>query len=241
MERRGFRPLAASVGVAKKTEAARLVERALAVNGGSRYLEVGIKNGATLQAVDAVTLVGVDPFHWANVSMCRPGMSIHPLPSDRYFRRLPSSNRFDVVFVDGLHVYRQAYRDVLNAAAALGPGGAILIDDVVPRSAAEANPVRTTKKAWMGDVYKVIITIDWHHPELDYRIVADAGGHRLGLAWLRPGLRIGAAASPNQLAEIDELTFEDVFEPTNSLHRLFAPTEEDDVFRAYSAAAGAEG
>ena len=238
MERRGFRPLAANAAAAEKTEAARLVERALAVNGGDRYLEIGIKNGATLQAVDAGTAVGVDPFHMANVAMCRPGLTVLPLPSDRYFRRLPSDQRFDVVFVDGLHVFRQAYRDVLHAAATLVRGGAILIDDVVPTSAAAGSPVRTTK-AWMGDVYKVIIALDRHHPEVDYRVVADRGGHRLALAWLRPGLRIGPAASPSQLAAIDALSFDDVFGPGSTLQHLFAATAEDEAFGDYSAAVSA--
>lgn len=240
MERRGFRPLAANARAAEKTEAARLVERALSANGGSRYLEVGIKNGATLQAVDAETVVGVDPFHWANVSMCRPGMTIYPQASDRYFRRLPNDERFDVVFVDGLHVFRQAYRDVLNAAAALRPGGAILIDDVVPSSAAEADPVRRTK-AWTGDVYKVIIAVDRHHPELVVRIVADAGGHRIGLVWLREGTTIGTAASPSRLAEIDALGFDEVFAPESAYAQLFAATAEEEAFGAYETAARAAG
>lgn len=223
------------------TEASRLVGRALAANGGERYLEVGIKKGATLNAVDAATIVGVDPHHWIDVSTCRTGMTIVPLPSDAYFENVRGDERFDVVFVDGLHVFRQAYRDVLNAAAVLERGGAILIDDVVPTSAAAAHPSKAisraldpSSQAWMGDVYKVVIALDRFHPEIETRIIADASGHRLALAWLRSHPWSGAHASEAQLDAVDAVSFEDVFADGGADAQLFALTDEEAAFAAYA-------
>lgn len=241
LRRRGFHPMARSASEADGTEASRIVGRALSSNGGKRYLEVGIKKGATLNAVEAATVVGVDPFHWVDVSTCRPGMTVVPLPSDAYFDGLSGDERFDVVFVDGLHVFRQAYRDVLNAASVLAPGGAILIDDVVPTTAAAAHPSKAVSRSldpssqdWMGDVYKVVIALERHHPEIEVRIIADSRGYRLGLAWLRSEPWRGTHASDAQLDAVDALAFEDVFTEGSAERHLFDVTDEDAAFAAYA-------
>jgi hypothetical protein len=78
-----------------------------------------------------------------------------------------STERFDLIFVDGLHEYPQTLRDTLQALEALNPGGLVVVDDPVPVDGFSAEPdeeealrlsaiAGDRRRAWNGDVFKVI-------------------------------------------------------------------------------------
>ena len=106
------------------------------------YLEIGCDSGESFRQIQRVT-AGV-----LNEAVCvdpgeSTGATLH-VTSDAFFASLKqaspdggggngtTSERFDAVFVDGLHEANQAYRDVMNAWHALRPGGTILMHDVNP-------------------------------------------------------------------------------------------------------------
>jgi SAM-dependent methyltransferase len=132
-----------------------------------RYLEVGIFDGLVFLQIRAATKVAVDPRirmswwrRWREGR--RAGVSFHEMPSDDFFRDLGDQEGFDVVFVDGLHLYEQALRDAENALARLAPGGVVLMHDCNPTAAAVAdrNPevaFENGHRAWCGDVWKAIV------------------------------------------------------------------------------------
>jgi hypothetical protein len=153
--------------------------------GIQRYLEIGLESGRTLENVLAPHRVGVDPNPRFDTHVLPDGVEIHSIPSDDYFARLPRRTAFDIVFVDGLHTYEQTYRDVINAFRHC-PNGVLLIDDVVPSDWISAIPDQAESLEirrqhgidnidWHGDVFKVILMLRDHHPELDWVTITDRG------------------------------------------------------------------
>jgi SAM-dependent methyltransferase len=89
--------------------------------------------------------------------------------SDDFFAA--NSARFDVVWVDGLHTYEQARADVVNAIAALKPGGWVGIHDLLPRNWIEGFVPRLFGDgAWSGDVWKVAFELA-SSPGIDFKLL----------------------------------------------------------------------
>jgi hypothetical protein len=108
------------------------------------YLEIGCDTDVLFNSVAVAHRVGVDPARGGTVRK----------KSDDFFAG--NTKRFDVVWVDGLHTYDQAHRDIVNALAVLKPGGWIGIHDMLPRNWVEAHVPRLIPDgAWSGDVWKV--------------------------------------------------------------------------------------
>lgn len=71
----------------------------------------------------------------------------------------------DLTFIDGMHLFEFALRDFTNAERHSTAAGVIVLDDMLPRSVAEAARDRHTKE-WTGDVYKVAAVLGQHRPDL---------------------------------------------------------------------------
>ncbi|MGE4291586.1 MAG: class I SAM-dependent methyltransferase [Desulfovibrio sp.] len=153
--------------------------------GAKNYLEVGVRFGACLSGIRAPNRVGVDPqpmLHEAKPEH-RPGLegvTLYLCTSDEYFAK--ASERFDLVFVDGMHLYEFAMRDLLNALNLLRPGGFVVMHDMCPRCAAVAGRCRTSTE-WNGDVWKVSLDVHLHYPDIGF-FVADTD-FGLGVFWKR--------------------------------------------------------
>ncbi|MHC5211254.1 MAG: class I SAM-dependent methyltransferase, partial [Planctomycetota bacterium] len=128
------------------------------------YLEIGARNGRTLQRVRVRRRVGVDPEPRVEL----PGVKIHAQTSDDFFAG--NEQTFDLVFVDGLHHADQVLRDTLNGLACLTPGGAVLLHDCNPLTEEAAARERTVK-AWNGDVWKAVAFFRQRHPEVFCRVL----------------------------------------------------------------------
>lgn len=140
----------------------------------SRYLEIGVAEGRTLPRVRADAAVGVDPFPKVLPDEIPESIKLHEEPSSGYFAsdRPSREGPFDVVFVDGLHLWESALADVLHAFANLKRGGFVVVDDVLPsgawegeRAASYADAVAQARAAgyplisWMGDVWRAIYAL----------------------------------------------------------------------------------
>lgn len=182
------------------------------------YLEIGTSYGNTLQAVVAKTKVGVDPNNRFNTRVTPPSITIHNEPSDVFFSE--SRQKFDLIYLDGLHEARQTYRDLINALNALNKGGFIIIDDVLPTDFASTLPseceasnlkekLGIEHSDWFGDVYKVVKAVLAFHPELGLGIFGNGlGEHGQALVWRRS--EVAGAASPIDI-DFDQITFESIF------------------------------
>ena len=139
---------------------AAIVNLLLADCPSGRYLEIGCAGDELFGAVMAGDKVGVDP--------ARGGT--HRMTSDAFFAE-NSEARFDVVFIDGLHLYDQVRRDLVNALAAIKPGGWIALHDSFPRDWLEEHVPQIVTSGWTGDGWKVAFEL-LETEGVDFRLVA---------------------------------------------------------------------
>lgn len=153
--------------------------------GAETYLEIGVRFGACLSRVRVSHRVGVDPqpmLHQAEPED-RPGLEgveLHICTSDAFFGAPRPC--FDLIFVDGMHRYEFAMRDLLNALNHVRPGGFVVMHDMCPANAVAASRIRRTT-TWNGDVWKVSLDVHRHHPEIGFFVVNS--DHGLGVFWKR--------------------------------------------------------
>jgi hypothetical protein len=105
--------------------------------------------------------------------------------SDNFFNllregylNLPKDYKWDVIFIDGLHISDQVYRDFLNAKKHLSPNGYILFHDCNPPNihmAREDYYVNGKQQPWNGTVWKAIQRIRTEF-DLDFITIDDDWG-----------------------------------------------------------------
>jgi len=134
------------------------------------YLEIGVSSGESMRHVDIDTKVGVDPEpQLEGVRSCDIFM---PKNSDDAFAKMdPSSDFFDIVFIDGFHHADQAYRDIMNAVLV---SGIVVVHDSNP-STEEMQRVPQVSGEWTGDVWKAIARIRTEGVHLVRTIDTDYG------------------------------------------------------------------
>lgn len=137
------------------------------------YLEIGIRNGGSL-ALSTCRSVGIDPAYNVTTELSAH-VSLFRTTSDEYFSR-PSplavigGERFDLTFIDGMHLFEFALRDFINAERSARRTSVIVFDDVLPRTVDEAARERHTN-AWTGDVYPMIEVLARYRPEVSTILV----------------------------------------------------------------------
>ncbi len=75
--------------------------------------------------------------------------------SDEYFNQLDDKVKFDLIFIDGLHLHEQVLKDIENSLNHLNEGGYIMCHDCLPPT--ENHQVREDHGGeWNGDTWKAI-------------------------------------------------------------------------------------
>jgi hypothetical protein len=138
---------------------ATVVKRLVSLRESPAYLEIGCAENLLFDQVKADRKVGVDP--------ARGGT--HRMTSDAFFAA--NEERFDVVFIDGLHHYEQVRRDVVNALAVVPAGGWIALHDLYPRDWVEEHAPQIATSRWTGDPWKVAFELAVT-PGVNFRLVA---------------------------------------------------------------------
>jgi len=140
------------------------------------YLEIGLAAGKTFLRIKARRKIAVDPcigiskwkrIRWRFKNLYNMPARYYELTSDDFFTRVAMKNGLDVVFIDGLHTFEQALRDVENSLKHLNENGVIVMHDCDPSNEAAAYPATSGEYvaslnlpgwtgAWCGDVWKTI-------------------------------------------------------------------------------------
>ena len=123
-----------------------LIEYLIKKNSYTNYLEIGCDKDQLFSKVKIQNKIGVDPFSGGNVRKT----------SDSFF--LENHQKFDIVFIDGLHIYSQVKKDILNSVKCLKPNGIVLVHDCMPDSIGK-QAVPRYKMQWNGDVWKAIVDL----------------------------------------------------------------------------------
>jgi hypothetical protein len=157
--------------------------------GFSSYLEVGVNKGETFTSVNANRKVAVDPkfnfeFH-ERANLYSTSERYFEITSDEFFYQ--NSEKFDIIFLDGLHTFEQTFRDFCNSISLANDNTIILIDDTLPTDIYSAHPNQSeaikirqkdTQKvsgSWHGDVFKTIFAIREYFPLWSYRTITSGG------------------------------------------------------------------
>ena len=106
--------------------------------------------------------IGVDPVSGGNLRMT----------SDHFFKE--NKEKFDLIFIDGLHVYEQVIKDIFNSINILKENGIILVHDCLPRKLWYQTPTRMSD-TWNGDVWKAIVECRTVEYIDTYTCLADEG------------------------------------------------------------------
>ena len=87
--------------------------------------------------------------------------------SDEFFAR--NRQKFDVIFIDGLHTYEQVRKDVVNALEFVKEGTWVSLHDIWPGNWIDQHVPRLSLGAWNGDVWKVAFELATKG--IDFRIL----------------------------------------------------------------------
>lgn len=133
-------------------------------NGYGSYLEIGVRDASSnFDRIRVDQRESVDP--------APRGDATHTMTSDEFFAGLDAGRRFDIVMIDGLHLYDQVMRDVENSLAHLSEGGAIVLHDCNPPE--EINQVEDYdgRSPWNGTVWKAIARLRMSRADLAVCVV----------------------------------------------------------------------
>ena len=126
------------------------------------YLEIGCFKNETFNQINIKKKIGVDPVSGGNLRMT----------SDQFF--IDNKEKFDLIFIDGLHVYEQVIKDIFNSIKVLKENGIILVHDCLPRKLWYQTPTRMSD-TWNGDVWKAIVECRTLENIDTYTCLADEG------------------------------------------------------------------
>ena len=115
-------------------------------NNYKSYLEIGCDKNQIFSQITLNKKIGVDPYSGGNVRKT----------SDDFFKE--NAEKFDLIFIDGLHVYDQVKRDIVNSINFLNKEGVILVHDCLPDTIGK-QAVPRYKMQWNGDVWKAIVDL----------------------------------------------------------------------------------
>lgn len=128
------------------------------------YLEIGLGKGDNFRNIKATYKISVDP----------KGAATYNTTSDDFFTH--NTSKFDFIFIDGLHLKEQVYKDILNSLDILQEGGTILCHDMSPIAKEDQVREYVPGKTWNGDVWKAWVQLRKERDDLEmYVINTDCG------------------------------------------------------------------
>jgi hypothetical protein len=139
-----------------------LIQFLIEQHGYKKYLEIGMGPGINFSKVICDYKVCVDPTPTVPVTFT--------LTSDDFFKQ--NKEKFDVVFIDGLHWSEQVYADILNSLEVLNENGVIICHDMNPHSEfIQRYPQPKAESEWTGDCWKAWVKIRTEFDDLHMQVI----------------------------------------------------------------------
>jgi hypothetical protein len=138
------------------------------------YLEIGCDQDELFSKIIINKKIGVDPVSGGTIRDT----------SDNFFKK--NNEKFDIIFIDGLHEYDQVKKDIDNSLLFLNNNGVIFLHDCMPiRFISQAVP--RSRNVWNGDVWKNVVESRTKQEIDTYVVHAD---HGVGMILKRPNKKI---------------------------------------------------
>ena len=208
------------------------------------YLEIGVETGLTFNQVKIFQKTAVDPrFLFDYQRDFRTNLSFHEITSDEFFKKLAKNEiknqKFDLVFIDGLHVFEQVVKDFMNVINHMNLGGVIVIDDTVPIDEFSALPSqkdcyrlriesgRHNDGSWHGDVYKLIYILSKNEKyKIHIATVTDLSNPKT-VVWMEDGEWSRFEIE----SRLVDKTFDELFE--NGTPKSFMPMNKKEFLKFF--------
>jgi len=147
-------------------------------NNYKSYLEIGIDNPANnFNKIKIEDKTGVDPYdqklrvatHWNDNNKEVFSKQIqYVMTSDEFFKQ--NSKKFDIVFIDGLHLDHQVRKDVESSLKFLNENGTIILHDCLPERY-EGQLEKDIGYGWWGTVWKTFALYRITRNDLDMKTI----------------------------------------------------------------------
>lgn len=125
------------------------------------YLEIGVASpDSTFNQIKIKNKTSVDPRKDYEYT--------YNLTSDEFFSI--NTNKFDIVFIDGLHERTQVYKDINNSLAILNESGTIVCHDMSPpNEMCQIVPQQVGE--WCGDCWKAWVQLRMFSSNLEMYVI----------------------------------------------------------------------
>ena len=151
-----------------------IIQKIIDTKNYEKYLEIGCDKDENFSKIKIKNKVGVDPLRGGTIRTT----------SDKFFKN--NKEKFDLIFLDGLHTYHQTIKDINNSLRNLKSNGIIMIHDCLPKKIWNQIVPRIYGH-WNGDVWKAIVESRTYEYIDTYTCVAD---HGLGIILKRENRNI---------------------------------------------------
>ena len=172
------------------------------------YLEIGCFENENFDKIYIESKTGVDPVSGGTVRDT----------SDNFF--LKNEIFYDIIFIDGLHIYNQVRKDLENSLKFLKPNGIIILHDCLPLKIRD-QMVPRSHEHWNGDTWKALVEARTLKTLDVYTILADNG---LGVVLKRKNRNILNLSNTN----FKKLKFKDYY---NNFNKFMNPIEYEEFVK----------
>lgn len=150
-------------------------------NNYKSYLEIGYFKGWSFDRVKCENKIAVDPYPCktveqeqfpSDVGIVDEQGIIWKQTSDVFFKN-EADQKWDIIFIDGLHEASQVSRDLYNSINHLAEGGTIVMHDCNPPK--YEHTTTGIDGCWTGDTYKAFLEFKRSNKNVIYCVDTDWG------------------------------------------------------------------
>ncbi len=152
----------------------KIIQEIIDLKKYKNYLEIGCDQDENFSQIRIKNKIGVDP---------KSG-GTHRMTSNNFFK--DNKEKFDIIFLDGLHTYEQTIEDIKNSISSINKDGIIIIHDCLPKKIWNQIVPRLYGH-WNGDVWKAIVEARTYDFVDTFTCIAD---HGLGIILKRKNRNI---------------------------------------------------
>lgn len=145
-------------------------------NKYKKYLEIGVHKGENIKEIKCELIDSIDPYISNDIQKSEEYPVKFRMTSDEFFENIATTlnYKYDIIFIDGLHITEQVDKDINNSLKYLNENGTIILHDCNPIYY-NSQIVPRIYDYWNGDVWKSIVKIR-NRSDLDVFVIdSDTG------------------------------------------------------------------